>query len=51
MYLGYKEQNCIIHYIIIQQTNKGLLTTVDLNDCYEAMVVNRYLLVYSVRRK
>ena len=27
----------------MKQTNSGLLTKVALNDCYEAMVVNRHL--------
>ena len=51
IYLGYKEQNCIINFLIMKQTNRVLLTTVVLNDCYEAMVVRRHLLVYSLLRK
>ena len=51
MYLGYKEQNCTINFLIMQRTNRGLLTTVALNDPYEAMVVRRHMLVYSLLRK
>ena len=35
----------------MQQTNRGLLTTVTLNDRYEAMVVRRHLLVNPFLRK
>ena len=51
MYLGNKEQNCIIHFLIMQQTNRGLLTTRALNDCYEAMVASKHLLICSLLRK
>ena len=37
MFLGYKEQNCMDHFLIIQQTNRGLFTAMTLHDCYEAM--------------
>ena len=32
--IGYKEQNCIIHFFIMHQTNRSLLTTVIFNDHY-----------------
>ena len=43
MYLGCKEKKCIIHFLIMQQTNKSLLTEVALPDCHEALVVSRHL--------
>ena len=46
-----KEQNCIIRFLIMQLSNRGLLTTVALNDCFEALVVSRHLLVYSLLRQ
>ena len=48
--MGYREHNCIIDFLIMQQTNWGLLTTVALNNCYEAMVVYRHMLVYFLLR-
>ena len=51
MHLEYKEQNCFIHLLMMQHTNRGLITAVDLPDCYEAMVVSRHLLVSTLLRK
>ena len=51
MYLGYKESNCMIHFLIIQQTNRGLLTAIASDDLFEAMAVSRPLSVYSLLRK
>ena len=45
MNLGYKEQNCIIHFFIMQLTSRGLLTVAALPDGYEAMVLSRPLLI------
>ena len=41
-YIKYIEQN----YTSMQTTEKYLLATVALHDCYEAMIVRRYLLVF-----
>ena len=46
MYLGYKEKNCIINFLIMQHTNRGLLNAMAFNDCFEA--VRRHPLVYSL---
>ena len=42
----------IVHLLIRPQINRDLLTTMASYDCYKAMVVKRYMFVYSlVRRK
>ena len=40
-----------LHNLIMQRINRDILTTVALNFCYKAMVVNRQLLVYSLLRR
>ena len=42
-----KEQNCISYFLSMQLTITCLLTSVDVNDAYEAMVVSRHLIVNS----
>ena len=51
MYYRYKEQNCIIYFLVMQQLDKVLLTAMALYDWYEAMEVSRHQLVFSVLRK
>ena len=46
MYLGYKEQKCIVLFLTMQQTKRNVLTAMALYNCYEAMVVRRHPLVY-----
>ena len=51
MYLGYKEQNCIVYFLNMQQTNKGELTVMASYGCYEAMAVRIHPLVFFVAEK
>ena len=41
----------MIHFLIMQQTNRDLLTAIASDDLFEAMAVSRPLLVYSLLRK
>ena len=45
-YIKDKEQNCISYFLSMLLPIRDLLTTVAVNDAYEAMVVSRHLLVY-----
>ena len=47
-YIKYKEQNRIDSFLSMQWTNRGLFTTVAWIDCYEALIVSRHPLVYSL---
>ena len=51
MYLGYKDENCMIHFLIMQQTYRGLLTAIASDDLFKAMAVSRPLSAYSLLRK
>ena len=39
MYLGYNDQNWLVHFLILQQSNRGLLTAMAFYECYESMAV------------
>ena len=47
----FKEQNLIIIFLIMLQSKQGLLTAMASYEGYEAMVVTRHLIVYSLLRK
>ena len=49
-YQGYQEQNCIIYFLVMQQTDRVLLTVMALYNRYEAMEVSRRQLVFSLLR-
>ena len=49
--LGYKEQNCIVLFLTMQETKRVLHTVVAFNDCYDFKVVSKHLLVGSLLRK
>ena len=51
MYSGFKEQNCMVHYLVMQQTNRFLLTAVASYVCFEAMAVRKCPLLYYLLRK
>ena len=44
--LKYKEQNFIIYFLVMQETDKVFLTAMALYDWYEAMQVSRHQLVF-----
>ena len=50
MYVGFQEQNCI-NFLVIQQTNMVLLTAMASYDCFEAIALRKYTLVYSLLKK
>ena len=51
MHFTFEEQNCIIHFIIMEQSKRDLLTAMALYKAHEAMEVSRHPMAHSLLRK